>query len=335
MPCFKKGKSSKTKELDNILQERVEYLEKRIQDLEGKVEEIMEAIKYGRITEQETEEKHDLKNQVEDNKSGLSDSPPEKLNGNDSEMDAHQVDMFEDCEVTVDVHREDIKEGEDVLEQTGKDDSVEETVLGCVEGVNRQEDKLEQIGEAECVEETVQKQVESVNEQEKEIEQIGKTECVEETVLPHVESVNEQENEIEQIGEAECVEEIVLTRVESVNEQEDKLEQIGEDEGVEETVLVHEGLRGEECMESVTQSHQGEYNRRIRFIVICVFLFALGMFLLWGVYVWDVCEWSVLMNNWKIEVKIMLLRWLNPRVVYLFLLSQHYIILLIGFHLMD
>jgi hypothetical protein len=132
MRFFKKGKSSKRKELDNILQERVENLEKRVQNLELKVEGILEAIKHGRITEliQEPEEKHDLKNQVEDNKSGLSDSPPEKLNGNDSEMDAHQVDIVEDCVVTV-----------ETCEVTV------ETVFGCVQGVNGQEKKTEQIGE--------------------------------------------------------------------------------------------------------------------------------------------------------------------------------------------
>jgi hypothetical protein len=140
--------------MDNILQERVEYLEKRVQDLEWKLEVMMETIKHGQMTElkQETEEKQDLKNQAKDNKSGLSDSSPKKLNGNDS---AHQVDMFEGCEVTVDVHCEDIKEGEDELKQIGKDDNVEETVLGCVEGVSGQEDKLEQIGENDGVKETV------------------------------------------------------------------------------------------------------------------------------------------------------------------------------------
>jgi hypothetical protein len=55
----------------------VEYLEKRVHGLEGELEEIMEAIMHGRITElkQETEEKEDLKNQLEDNKSDLSDAP--------------------------------------------------------------------------------------------------------------------------------------------------------------------------------------------------------------------------------------------------------------------
>jgi ASC-1-like (ASCH) protein len=90
-------------------------------------------------------------------------------------MDAHQVETFE---VTVDVHCEDIKEGEDELEETVKDESVKENVLGCVEVVNGQEDKLEQIGEAECMEETVLEQVEIVNE-EKEIKQIEENECVE------------------------------------------------------------------------------------------------------------------------------------------------------------
>jgi hypothetical protein len=135
---------------------------------------------------------------------------------------------------------------------------------------------------------------------------------VNKTVLAHVESVNEQENETEQMGEAEFVEESVLARVESVNEQEDKLAQIGEDKGVEETVLVHEGLQGEDSgIEALTQSHQGEYNRRIRCIVICVLLCTLGMLLLWGV-----SGWGVFMNHWKINVKIRLLLWLNPRVVY-------------------
>jgi len=73
---------------------------------------------------------------VEDNHSLLH-SPPEKLNGNDSEMDAHQqVDMVVRCKVTVDVHLEDIKE-KDELQQTGKDNSVEESVLARVESVNR------------------------------------------------------------------------------------------------------------------------------------------------------------------------------------------------------
>jgi hypothetical protein len=51
----------------------------------------------------------DLNVQVEDNRSGLSDSHPE-LNGNDSEMDAHQqIDKVVRFVVTVDIHREDAK----------------------------------------------------------------------------------------------------------------------------------------------------------------------------------------------------------------------------------
>jgi hypothetical protein len=62
----------------------------------------------------------------------------------------------------VDVHLEDIKE-EDELEQTGKDDSVEESVVARVESVNEQEHKIEQMGEAEFVQETVLARVECVN----------------------------------------------------------------------------------------------------------------------------------------------------------------------------
>jgi hypothetical protein len=199
MAFYKKGKSLKRKEFEILLQESIEYLVKRVRRLKRKVERVIEAIKQGRLAEfkEETDEKQDFKNQVENNKSGLSNSPPEKLNGNDSEMDAHQVDMFEDCVVTVDVHREDIKEGKDELEQIGKNDSVDENVLGCVEGVNGQEDKLEQIGEAECVEETVLAHVESVNKQEKEIVQIGEAKCVEETVLVHEEGLQGENSGME------------------------------------------------------------------------------------------------------------------------------------------
>jgi len=51
------------------------------------------------------------------------------------------------------VHREDVKEEEDELEQTGEDGE-EEAVLARVESVNEQENEIEQMGEAECVEET-------------------------------------------------------------------------------------------------------------------------------------------------------------------------------------
>jgi uncharacterized membrane protein len=146
---------------------------------------------------------------------------------------------------------------------------------------------------------------------EAKLEQTGVAECVEETAQTQVESVNEQEKEMPQIGEAEV-------RVESVKEQEDKLEQIGEDEGVKETVHVHEGLQGEDSgMKAGTYLHQGEYNRRIRCIVICVLLCTLGMLLLWGV-----CRWGVFMNHWQIKVKIRLPCWLNPRVVYSCLLGR-------------
>jgi hypothetical protein len=152
MPFFKKRKSSKKKELENNLQERVTYMQKRVQYLE----EIVEAIRHGRITELklDTQETQDMKIQVEDNESGRSRSHPEKVNGHHSGMDTHQVDMAADCEVTVDVHRVDIKEEEEGLKQTGNVNSVEETLLGCVESVNGQ-DKLEQIGEAKCVQETL------------------------------------------------------------------------------------------------------------------------------------------------------------------------------------
>jgi hypothetical protein len=71
-------------------------------------------------------------------------------------MDAHQqIDKVVRFVVTVDAHREDVREKEDELEQTGEDG---------VEGVNEQ-DKLKKMGEAECVEETVLARVESVNAQ--------------------------------------------------------------------------------------------------------------------------------------------------------------------------
>jgi hypothetical protein len=69
-----------------------------------------------------------MKIQVEENQSGLSDSPPppnspENLNGNESETDKHQqVDMVEDCEVTVDV-----TEQENEFERVGEAEYVEET----------------------------------------------------------------------------------------------------------------------------------------------------------------------------------------------------------------
>ena len=237
MPWFKRRKST-SKELVIILQKRVEQLENTVTELLRRVE-MLEATRHGRITE----------------------SPPVKVNGDDCEVDGHQADVVEDCEVTVDVNRENIMEEEDEIEQTVKDDSVEETALTCVEGVNGQENKLEQVGEAECVEETV---------------------------LGCEEGVNGQENKLEQAGEAECVEETVLGCVEDVYGEEDKLEQVSEDEGLEETVLVHEeGLQGEDSgTEAATQSHQGLYNRQIGFIAIGV-LCAVGM-LMWGLYIYGV-----------------------------------------------
>jgi hypothetical protein len=64
--------------LDSNLQRRVEDLEKKVKELQGKLEDIVEAISHGRITElkKESEGKQHLKIQVEDNQSGLSDSPP-------------------------------------------------------------------------------------------------------------------------------------------------------------------------------------------------------------------------------------------------------------------
>jgi hypothetical protein len=112
-----------------------------------------------------------------------------KVHGDDCEVDGHQADVVEDCEVTVDVNRENIMEEEDEIEQTVKYDSVEETALTCVEGVNGQENKLEQVGEAECVEETVLGCVEDVYGEEDKLEQAGEDERLEETVLVHEEGL--------------------------------------------------------------------------------------------------------------------------------------------------
>jgi hypothetical protein len=130
---------------------------------------------------------------VEENQSGLSDSPPENLNGDDNEMDKHQqVDMVEDCEVTVDDNEQQNK-----IEQIGEAEYVEETVVERVKSVTEQENEFEQMGEAEYVEETVVERVECINEQEKEIEPIDEDKAVEETVLAHVEGLQ---------GENSCAE---------------------------------------------------------------------------------------------------------------------------------
>jgi hypothetical protein len=283
MLCFKRRKSSKRKE--NNLEDQVEELEKKLKDLEGKMDEILEALRQGRITElKETEEDPNLKIQVEGNQSVLSDSPPKKWNGKDSEMGKHQqVNMVEDFEVS--------------------------------EDVNAQENKTEEIGEAEYVEESVFEQVESVNQQENKTEETGEDDYVEETVPEQLDSVNEQENETEQLGKDDYVEETVPEQVESVNEQENVCEQIGEGDGVEETVPAYvEGHQDEDSgTETVKLSGQDMYKRRIRFILIFVLLCALGMLLLWGVNRWGVCGWDLFMKWWSINAKIRLHGWLNLR----------------------
>ena len=170
MPWFKRRKST-SKELVIILQKRVEQLENTVTELLRRVE-MLEATRHGRITE----------------------SPPVKVNGDDCEVDGHQADVVEDCEVTVDVNCENIMEEEDEIEQTVKDDSVEETALTCVEGVNGQENKLEQVGEAECVEETVLGCVEDVYGEEDKLEQVGEDEGLEETVLVHEEGLQGEDS---------------------------------------------------------------------------------------------------------------------------------------------
>ena len=169
-----------------VLQKRVEQLENTIAELVRKLE-VLEATRHGRITES------DLKIQ-EDSNTGLPDSPPEKVNGDESEVNGHlQADVVEDCEVTVDIIRENIMEEEDEIEQTVKDDRLEETVLTCVEDVNGQENKLDQVGEDEGLEETVLTCVEDVNREENKLDQVGEDEGLEETVLTCVEDVNRQE----------------------------------------------------------------------------------------------------------------------------------------------
>jgi hypothetical protein len=173
---FKKRRSSKKKELEKNLQRRVECVEKRVQCLEGKLDEVMEAIRYGGRTQrkQETKEIQDFEDyEVNVNREDVKEER-EQTCKDDSVGDGVYI------VVNVDVHREDVKEEEEELEQIGK----EETVLGCVEVVNGQEDKLEQTGEAESAEETVLDCVEVVNGQDK-LEQTGEAECAEETVLAH------------------------------------------------------------------------------------------------------------------------------------------------------
>jgi hypothetical protein len=173
MLFFKKRRSSKKKELGNNLQGRVECLKKRVDCLEGKLDEIMAAIRYGGRTQrkQETKEIQDFEDyEVNVNREDVMEEREQTCKDDSVGETVHVV-------VTVDVHREDLNEVEEELEQIGK----EETVLGCVEVVNGQEDKLEQTGEAECAEETVLDCVECVNEQEDTFEQTGEAECAEET----------------------------------------------------------------------------------------------------------------------------------------------------------
>jgi hypothetical protein len=191
-------------------------------------------------------------------------------------------------------------------------DAAEETVLCCLEEVdiNGQEDKTEKAGDTECVEETVLGCLEDVSEQENTLGQTGEAESVEESVLGRVEDINVQEDKVEEAGEAECVEETVLGCLEDANGQDNTLGQTGEVECSEETVFVHEeGLQGEDIgTEAATQSHQGMFNRRIRFIGIFVVSCAVGM-LLWGVYKWSVYGWGVDESVSTIPVR----NWIPPR----------------------
>jgi hypothetical protein len=194
MLFFKKRRSSNKKELEKNLQGRVECLKKRVQCLEGKLDEVMEAIRYGRRTEskQETKEIQDFEDyEVNVNREDVKEEREETCK-DDSVGDGVYI------VVTVDVHREDDKEEEEELEQIGK----EETVLGSVEVVNGQEDKLEQTGEAESAAETVLDCVEVVNGQDK-LEQTGEAECAEETVLAH-EDLQEDSDMVSETPSHQC-----------------------------------------------------------------------------------------------------------------------------------
>jgi hypothetical protein len=277
MPCFKRGKSSKRKKYN--LQDEVEKLEKKLDDLEGKMDMILEAIRHGRVTE--------LK----------------------------EIEETPNVEESVVEEMQSVNQQGNGTEQICNDDYVEETVAEQDESVNQHENQTEETSEDDYVEGTVVEKDESVNQQENQTEETSEDDYVEGTVVEQEDSVNEEANGTEQLGGDDYVEETVVEEAGSVNEQENLWEQIGEENGVEETVLTYvEGHKDEDSgKETVALSHQDMYKRRIRFIVIFLLLCALGMLLLWGVNRWGVCGWGLFTKWCNINAKIRLNGWLNSR----------------------
>jgi hypothetical protein len=192
---FKKRRSSKRKELENNLQERVECLKKRVKYLELKLEEVMETISHGQRTErkQETKEIQDFEDyEVTVNREDVKEEREQTCKDDSVGEAVYLV-------VKVDVHREDVNKEEGEQEHIGE----EETVLGCMEVVNGQEDKLEQTGEAECAEETVCGCVDGVNGQDTH-EQTGEAECAEETVLAHEDLQGEDSDMVSETPSRRC-----------------------------------------------------------------------------------------------------------------------------------